>query len=139
MYVDTNTTVFTNLISNTMPFDTTRVLVIFSILPSDTPMRCQGKLAQWELYGTETMETSLTNNRDNGVQHNPLSAYFCISFQPTPSQRQPASACCQQLQGGSNMTGTCAACLHTNQSRLYLNHLVFSLQIITPQKVYRED
>jgi hypothetical protein len=23
------------------------------------------------------------------------------------------------------MTGTCAACLHTNQSRSYLNHLVF--------------
>jgi hypothetical protein len=28
------------------------------------------------------------------------------------------------IQGGSNMTGTCAACLHTNQSRSYLNHLV---------------
>ena len=28
------------------------------------------------------------------------------------------------LQGGSNMTGTSAACLHTNQSRSYLNHLV---------------
>jgi hypothetical protein len=27
-------------------------------------------------------------------------------------------------QGGSNMTGTCAACLHTNQSWSYLNHLV---------------
>jgi hypothetical protein len=25
------------------------------------------------------------------------------------------------------MTRTCAACLHTNQSRLYLNHLVFAL------------
>ena len=33
---------------------------------------------------------------------------------------------CKQniIQGGSNMTGTCAACLHTNQSRSYLNHLV---------------
>ena len=30
------------------------------------------------------------------------------------------------IQGGSNMTGTCAACLHTNQSRPYLNHLVYS-------------
>ena len=29
------------------------------------------------------------------------------------------------VQGGSNMTGTCAAFLHTNQSRSYLNHLVF--------------
>jgi len=29
------------------------------------------------------------------------------------------------IQGGSNMTGTCAACLHTNQSRSYLNHLVY--------------
>jgi len=29
------------------------------------------------------------------------------------------------IQGGSNMTGTNAACLHTNQSRSYLNHLVF--------------
>ena len=28
------------------------------------------------------------------------------------------------LQCGSNMTGTNAACLHTNQSRSYLNHLV---------------
>ena len=30
------------------------------------------------------------------------------------------------VQGGSNMTGTYAACLHTNQSRSYLNHLVYS-------------
>jgi len=29
------------------------------------------------------------------------------------------------VQGGSNMTGTYAACLHRNQSRSYLNHLVF--------------
>jgi hypothetical protein len=29
------------------------------------------------------------------------------------------------IQGGSNMTGTDAACLHTNQSRSYLNHLVY--------------
>jgi hypothetical protein len=28
------------------------------------------------------------------------------------------------VQGGSNMTGTCAARLHTNQSWSYLNHLV---------------
>jgi hypothetical protein len=28
------------------------------------------------------------------------------------------------VQRGSNMTGTCEACLHTNQSRSYLNHLV---------------
>jgi hypothetical protein len=28
------------------------------------------------------------------------------------------------VQGGSNMTGTIAYCLHTNQSRSYLNHLV---------------
>jgi hypothetical protein len=28
------------------------------------------------------------------------------------------------LQGGSNMTGTAAACLHTNQSRSYLNRPV---------------
>ena len=28
------------------------------------------------------------------------------------------------IQGGSNMTGTDAACLHTNQSWSYLNHLV---------------
>ena len=32
------------------------------------------------------------------------------------------------LQGCSNMTGTSAACLHTNQSRSYLNHLVFAIQ-----------
>jgi len=29
------------------------------------------------------------------------------------------------IQGGSNMTGTVYTCLHTNQSRSYLNHLVF--------------
>jgi len=28
------------------------------------------------------------------------------------------------IQGGSNMTGTVYTCLHTNQSRSYLNHLV---------------
>jgi len=28
------------------------------------------------------------------------------------------------IQGGSNMTGTAAACLHTNQSWSYMNHLV---------------
>jgi hypothetical protein len=33
------------------------------------------------------------------------------------------------LQGGSNMTGTCAACSHTNQSRSYLNHLVLRIQM----------
>jgi hypothetical protein len=32
-----------------------------------------------------------------------------------------------ELQGGSNMTGTNTACLHTNQSRSYLNHLVLAL------------
>jgi len=31
------------------------------------------------------------------------------------------------VQGGSNMTGTYAACLHTNQSRSYLNHLVSNI------------
>ena len=30
------------------------------------------------------------------------------------------------IQGGSNMTGTVYTCLHTNQSRSYLNHLVYS-------------
>jgi len=30
----------------------------------------------------------------------------------------------RNVQGGSNMTGTYAACLHRNQSRSYLNHLV---------------
>jgi len=30
-----------------------------------------------------------------------------------------------KVQGGSNMTGTYAACLHRNQSRSYLNHLVY--------------
>jgi len=29
------------------------------------------------------------------------------------------------IQGGSNMTGTVYTCLHTNQSRSYLNHLVY--------------
>ena len=30
------------------------------------------------------------------------------------------------IQGGSNMTGTIDTCLHTNQSRSYLKHLVYS-------------
>ena len=33
------------------------------------------------------------------------------------------------IQGGSNMTGTVYTCLHTNQSRSYLNHLVHSVSI----------
>ena len=38
------------------------------------------------------------------------------------------------IQGGSNMTGTRAACLHTNQSRSYLNHLVqISLLFVAKQ------
>jgi len=43
-----------------------------------------------------------------------------------------------EVQGGSNMTGTYAACLHTNQSRSYLNHLVHSdssTQVYTPKSV----
>jgi len=36
------------------------------------------------------------------------------------------------VQGGSNMTGTCAACLHRNQSRSYLNHLVIAVvEVVT--------
>ena len=31
------------------------------------------------------------------------------------------------IQGGSNMTGTVYTCLHTNQSRSYLNHLVHAV------------
>ena len=31
------------------------------------------------------------------------------------------------IQGGSNMTGTVYTCLHTNQSRSYLNHPVYLL------------
>jgi hypothetical protein len=41
-----------------------------------------------------------------------------------PENRRPLI---HDVQGGSNMTGTCAACLHTNQSRSYLNHLVFDM------------
>ena len=32
-----------------------------------------------------------------------------------------------RVQGGSYMTGTDSACLHTNQSWSYLNHLVFTV------------
>jgi hypothetical protein len=35
------------------------------------------------------------------------------------------------------MTGTCAACLHTNQSRSYLNHLVFNGWIWPTNKTLR--
>jgi hypothetical protein len=39
-------------------------------------------------------------------------------------------SCCFTIiiQGGSNMTGTCEASLHTTQSRSYLNHLVYMNQ-----------
>jgi hypothetical protein len=36
-----------------------------------------------------------------------------------------------KIQGGSNMTGTDSACLHKNQSRSYLNHLVYTY-LLTP-------
>ena len=35
------------------------------------------------------------------------------------------------VQGGSNMTGTDLYCLHTNQSRSYLNHLVYSFYVLS--------
>ena len=40
------------------------------------------------------------------------------------------------VQGGSNMTGTDSACLHTNQSRSYLNHLVHSGGCLKPLTLY---
>jgi hypothetical protein len=42
------------------------------------------------------------------------------------------------VQGCSNMTGTCVACLHTNQSRSYLNHLVYK-HFILSQLFYHID
>ena len=48
-----------------------------------------------------------------------------------PSSLSSDNVCCVScssfgiIQGGSNMTGTVYICLHTNQSRSYLNHLVF--------------
>ena len=41
------------------------------------------------------------------------------------------------IQGGSNMTGTDSACLHTNQSRSYLNHLVSSQFIYLQLRMFR--
>jgi len=38
----------------------------------------------------------------------------------------PISSYVYHIQGGSNMTRTVYTCLHTNQSRSYLNHLVYS-------------
>ena len=35
----------------------------------------------------------------------------------------------RKIQGGSYMTGTVYTCLHTNQSRSYLNHLVWPVQL----------
>jgi len=35
------------------------------------------------------------------------------------------------IQGGSNMTGTVYTCLHTNQSRSYLNHFVYKIIVPT--------
>ena len=54
---------------------------------------------------------------------------ICI---PSNYERHAANI---DLQGGSNMTGTCAACLHTNQAQSYLNHLVEYLLII----LFRQD
>jgi len=36
-----------------------------------------------------------------------------------------------KIQGGSNMTGTHAACLSRNQSRSYLNHLVIAWNMLS--------
>jgi len=38
------------------------------------------------------------------------------------------------IQDGSNMTGTVYTCLHTNQSRSYLNHPVFYFCVFTQKK-----
>ena len=40
------------------------------------------------------------------------------------------------MQGGSNMNGTSAACLHTNQSLSYLNHLVLTMHRHTNVKSF---
>ena len=40
-----------------------------------------------------------------------------------------------KIQGSSNMTGTVYTCLHTNQSRPYLNHLVFTVAKIFSEQV----
>ena len=38
------------------------------------------------------------------------------------------------IQGGSDMTGTVYTCLHTNQSRSYLNHLVYACERLTKER-----
>jgi hypothetical protein len=55
-----------------------------------------------------TSNNNNNNNNNNNKNNNSVFTYLCFI-----------------VQGGSNMTGTSAACLHTNQSRSYLNHLVF--------------
>jgi hypothetical protein len=51
--------------------------------------------------------------------------WLCVcKYKPLPGQQYYS-----MIQGDSNMTGTCAACLHTNQSRSYLNHLVYCFEI----------
>ena len=40
------------------------------------------------------------------------------------------------VQGGSNMTGTVYTCLHTNQSRSYLNHLVHEVKEVRQAEIH---
>ena len=45
---------------------------------------------------------------------------------------------CNIIQGGSNMIGTNAACLHRKESRSYLNHLVV-LNVHAPSEDKSDD
>jgi hypothetical protein len=73
-------------------------------------------------YDPLDMELVNTENKVTNIIHDVR--YNTINFRIQLSRHILTMA--YNVQGGSNMTGTCAACLHTNQSRSYLNHLVYS-------------
>jgi len=62
--------------------------------------------------------TNAVNTYRNKIEFNNDQAYQMCGFQLKFT-----------VQGGSNMTGTDLYCLHTNQSRSYLNHLVLQTSL----------
>ena len=55
----------------------------------------------------------------------------CIQDEAKNYKMQRPSQISLIIQGGSNITGTVYTCLHTNQSRSYLNHLVYTANKVT--------
>jgi hypothetical protein len=97
--------------------------VVSSLLVSNSVthgIRCLvGPQALYGLLGNTKISYALRGSNSGPV----VSVYTDRAIAAGPSA---FSATQINIQGGSNMTGSCAACLHTDQSRSYLNHLVIS-------------